>query len=118
MSYIRNVKAVTQTFIDNAHQDLEDFKKRKRVKLSQIELEAFLAKFQSIKTRHVHLFTLFENLIIEREIQLGRIEELKSENQILRQKRDELVGKKQMLLDKKDQKEVKLEKLKKNNDSI
>jgi hypothetical protein len=104
MSDFKNLKEVTQAFIDSAHQYLEDLKKRKKVKLSQIEFEAFLSEFQSIKILQQHLFTLFENLIIEEQIQLGKIEELKSKNQILRQKRDELVAKNQMLLDKKNNK--------------
>ena len=118
MSDFKKAKEVTQAFIDSAHQNLEDFKKRRRVKVSEIELEAFLAEFQSIKTRHVHLLSLFENLIGEKEAQLGKIEELKSENEILRQKRDELVAKKQMLIHKKDVQRTELEKLKKNNDGI
>lgn len=52
----------------------------------------------------MHLFTLFEKLIIETEIQLEKIEELKIKNQRLRQKADEIVAKNQMLLNKKDQK--------------
>lgn len=102
MSRVKNVKKATQAFIENAHQDLEDLKKRKKIKLSQIELEAFLAEVQSIKTRYMHLFTLFEKLIIEKEIQLEKIEELKIKNQRLSQKADEIVAKNQMLLNKKD----------------
>jgi hypothetical protein len=100
MSNLKKAKEVTQAFIDNAYQDLEDFRKRKRVKLSQIEMEAFLAEFQGIKTRLEHLLTSFENLIIEKEILLKKTDELEAEHL--------------MLLDKKYQQEAELEKLKKN----
>ncbi len=39
MSDFKNLKEVTQAFIDSAHQYLEDLKKRKKVKLSQLEFD-------------------------------------------------------------------------------
>lgn len=113
MSNIKNAKNAMQAFIENGHQYLEDFKKRKRVKLSQIEIEAFLAQFKCINTNQEHLFTSFENLIIEKKVQQVKYEELKSEKQILLKEKSELEAERQMILNKKNQIEVELKKPKK-----
>lgn len=117
-SNFKKAKEATQAFIDSAHQNLEYLKNRKRVTFSQIEMEAFLAEFQGIKTRFEHLFTSFGNLIVEKNLQLEKFEKLQSEHQILLKERDELETEYQITFNEKNQKQAKLGKPKKTNGNI